>query len=97
LFALSRIDGMAVRGADGDAIATAVDAMATSNDGRIAYLVVREGGVGGVGERLHALGWNEVTIGEEGMATRLDAVALARRAELTPGRWPATAAAAGIA
>ena len=97
LFALTKIEGMPVRGADGDVIATAVEAMAACDGGGISYVVVREGGVGGVGERLHALGWREVVMHEDGMATKLDRDMLARRAELPAGAWPATAAAAGVA
>ncbi|WP_116089607.1 PRC-barrel domain-containing protein [Sphingomonas crusticola] len=97
LFALTKIEGMPVRGADGEVIATAVDAMAACDGGGISYIVVSEGGVGGVGERLHALGWGEVTMHEGGMTTQLDRYRLARRPELAPGEWPPTAAAAGVA
>jgi hypothetical protein len=96
LFALTRIEGMPVRDADGNVIATAVDAMAACDGGAISYLVVREGGVGGVGERLRALGWGEVVMHEDGMTSRLDGDMLARRPELAPDAWPATAAAAGV-
>lgn len=97
LFALSKLEGMAVRDAGGTTIATAVDAMAACEDGQIAYLVVREGGVAGVGERLHALGWNEVRLRDGVLGTRLDHAALARRRELPATDWPATAEAAGVA
>src|SRR3546814_2616505 len=39
---------------------SAVDGMARCDNGRISYLIVREGGVAGVGERLHALTWDEL-------------------------------------
>jgi hypothetical protein len=87
---------MPVRGPDGEVVATAVDAMAACDGGGISYVVVREGGIGGVGERLHALGWGEVVMQEDGMTTRLDREMLANRAELPAGAWPATAAAAGV-
>jgi hypothetical protein len=96
LFALTRIEGMPVRDRDGEIIATAVDAMAACNGGGISYIVVSEGGVGGVGERLHALGWGEVTMHEDGITTQLSREKLSGRPELSVGAWPATAAAAGV-
>jgi hypothetical protein len=95
LFALGGLEGMSVRDANGETVATIVDAMATRDDGRIAYVVVREGGVGGVGERLHALGWHELAFAGDGLSIGLNAGQLAARAEISPGRWPATAAGIG--
>jgi hypothetical protein len=96
LFALAGLEGMPVRNATADTIATVVDAMASCDEGRIAYLVVREGGVGGVGEHLHALGWTEVRVQEGAMTSRLSPKLLAQRPTLAPGQWPASAAAAGV-
>jgi len=96
LFALAGLEGMPVRDDAGENVATIVDAMASCDEGRIVYLVAREGGVGGVGERLHALGWGEVRVQDGAMITRLSPALLARRPALAPGQWPATAAAAGV-
>lgn len=96
LFALAGLEGMPVRDGNGETVATIVDAMASCNEGRIVYLVAREGGVGGVGERLHALGWNEVRVQDGAMITRLSPASLAQRPALEHGAWPATAAAAGL-
>ena len=97
LFALGTLEGRSLLSADGAKIGVTVDAMAACDTGRIAYLVVSAGGISGVGEALHALGWNEVDIVEEGVRTRLDAAALARRATLRPNAWPTSAEAAGVA
>ena len=96
LFALTGLEGMTVRDGAGEMIATVVDAMASCDEGRIVYLVVREGGVGGVGEHLHALGWDEVRVKDGAILSRLSQVSLARRQELEPGQWPASAAVAGV-
>lgn len=96
LFALAGLEGMPIRSTTGEIIATSVDAMASCDEGRIVYLVVREGGVGGVGERLHALGWDEVQVRDGAMVSRLSPALLARRPVLSAGEWPATAAAAGV-
>jgi hypothetical protein len=96
LFPLAGLEGMAVRDPSGETIATTVDAMASCEGGRIAYLVIREGGVGGVGERLHALGWDEVRVSDGAFLSSLSPARLARRPVLAPGQWPASAAAAGV-
>jgi hypothetical protein len=96
LFALSKIEGRPVIGPDGATLAATVDAMAGCDDGRVRYLVVSRGGVGGVGESLHALGWEEVTIGEEAISARIGADALDRRPALDPTDWPESARAAGV-
>ena len=97
LFALGTLEGRSLLATDGAKIGVTVDAMAACDTGRIAYLVVSAGGVGGVGESLHALGWNEVAIVDEGVRTSLDADALASRAALRPNAWPTSAEAAGVA
>jgi len=96
LFALAGLEGMPVRNATGETIATVVDAMARCDEGRIVYLVVREGGVAGVGERLHAVGWDEVRVRDGAMTSGLSQARLAARPALAAGQWPATAAAAGV-
>jgi hypothetical protein len=96
LFALAGLEGMPIRSGTGEVIATSVDAMASCEEGRIVYLVVREGGVGGVGERLHALGWDEVRVRDGAIVSRLSPALLERRPVLAAGEWPATAAAAGV-
>jgi sporulation protein YlmC with PRC-barrel domain len=88
LFALGGLEGRPVAAPDGSVIAQVVDAMARCDDGRISYLIVREGGVGGVGERLHALSWNEVSVEEGAFVTRLSADTLRERAEIAPDQWP---------
>ena len=95
LFALATLEGRTVYGVDGRAIAVCVDAMGACDSGRIEYLVVSAGGVTGIGERLHALGWHEVCVTDDGVRTRLDAERLAARPMLRPNAWPASAEAAG--
>ena len=88
LFPLASLEGSPIAAPDGSVIAHVVDAMARCDDGRISYLIVGEGGVGGVGERLHALGWKELSVEEGVFVTRLSAEALRDRAAITPDRWP---------
>jgi sporulation protein YlmC with PRC-barrel domain len=72
------LDGMAVTGRDGATIGHVTDALITCTDGGIAFLVVREGGVAGIGETLRQLPWSEVHVGDKTIDTRLDANLLAQ-------------------
>jgi hypothetical protein len=97
LFAVSKLEGMAVRDRSGIAIGNVVDGMATCSGGAIDYLVVREGGLAGIGERLHALHWSEVTITDDGVECSLDANVLADRESINPARWPESGRALHVA
>lgn len=91
LFSIGEVAGRALIGRDGEKIGQGVGAMAECGSGQIAYVVVAEGGVGGLGERLHALAWADLRAEEDGFVTGLDAAALAALPEIDPQAWPATA------
>lgn len=78
LFSVTGLDGMPVKGRDGEVIAHAVDALAACAGGRIDFLVVREGGVAGIGETLRRLPWREARVCAQALETQLDAAALSR-------------------
>ena len=80
-FSVTGLGGMAVNGRDGAAVAHVVDALAACTGGRIDYLIVREGGVAGVGETLRRLPWSEARVRDKAIETDLDAAALARLPE----------------
>lgn len=73
---------------DGAKIGRIAGAMAECDSGRIAYLVVGEGGVAGVYERLHMLAWDKVTIKDGALTSRLSAEAVCALPEVTPDQWP---------
>jgi hypothetical protein len=76
LFSLAALDGMPVVGPQGEVIAYAVDAFAACAGGQIDYLIVREGGVAGVGETLRRLPWSNIRVGDKVLNTDLAAAAL---------------------
>lgn len=78
LFSLAGLDGLPVHGRDGAVIAHAVDALAACSGGRIDYLIIREGGVAGVGETLRRLPWRNATIADQRVCTDLDVAAIAK-------------------
>ena len=81
--------GSGVADADGDRVATVVDAMLQRDGGGIAYLVASRGGVAGVGEKLHPLDPAAVELTAEGPATWLSGDDIDRLPVLEPDRWPA--------
>jgi hypothetical protein len=91
LFPISRLAGGELTSASGATLGRTIDAMAACRDGRIHYVVVSEGGIGGVGERLHALRWEDLAIGADTTGTRLTAETLAQLPVLEPGDWPGQA------
>ena len=66
-------------------LGTCVDAMAGAQSGRLSYVVVSEGGVAGVGERLFELPWREARMDGD----QLIANPSARMKELEKDEWPA--------
>lgn len=88
LFPLSLTTRATLSGHRGTELGRCVDAMAGGSTGRIAYLVVAEGGVGGVGERLRRLDWGDVTVDGDSIRTKLDRAGFDRLDELEKDKWP---------
>lgn len=89
LFSTSAIIGQKLLDAQGQAIGSVVDSMARCRDVQLAYIVVSEGGLAGVGERLHALDPAELLFTDDGVKCRLMLDDLKALPVLEPGRWPA--------
>ena len=88
LFSLRTVQAGALRDAAGATIGQVVDAMAECATGQISYVMVSEGGAGGLGERLHAVPWARLTPHEGGYRTDLTGGELAALPEADPSRWP---------
>jgi hypothetical protein len=88
LFPLSLTAKAPVVGRAGEPLGHCVDALAGCSSGRIAYLVVAEGGVGGVGERLRRLDWAHAAVDNDEVRTPLDAAAFERLEPIEKDRWP---------
>jgi len=85
LFSTAKLDGLPVKSSDGEILATSVDALAACRGGKIDFLIIRAGGVGGVGETLYRLPWAEARIRDDEIMTSLDRAAFSRLAEATQG------------
>lgn len=92
LFPVGVIAGSRLSGRDGETLGHVVDAMIRRADLGIAYVVVSEGGVGGLGERLFALDPAELRLSDDGFSCSLSADELAARSPIEGDRWPISAA-----
>ncbi|MEO8176724.1 MAG: PRC-barrel domain containing protein [Sphingomicrobium sp.] len=66
-----------------------VDAMAGCNSGRLAYVMVSEGGVAGAGETLRPVPWSELEADGEELVTRLDVARFEALEPVIKDQWPA--------
>ena len=73
----------------GEQIGHAIDAMAGSRSGHLAYVVVSEGGVAGVGETLRRLSWADARIEGEILTSRLSLRQFNELDKLAKDEWPA--------
>jgi hypothetical protein len=89
LFPASTLTSATLESRGGEALGSAVDAMIRCTDGRIAYLVVGKGGVGGVGETLYAVPWQQVRLEPGRIVADIDPAALDRLEPIDPRNWPA--------
>lgn len=90
LFPVGGLTGSPVTGRDGAVLGTVVEAMMRCQGSALAYVVVSEGGMGGVGERLHALNPKELRFSEDGVGSDLTPAELERRPVLDADGWPAS-------
>ncbi len=75
--------------AGGEEVGACVDAMAGERGGRLAYVVVSEGGIAGIGERLRRIAWADVRIDHDHMVLAMDHNAFRAMPELARDQWPA--------
>ena len=91
LVALNNIIGRKVKKSSGAMAGEVVGIMVECEQGKIAYLAVGVGGVGGVGQRLIAIDWANITIAANGIRTSLGTREIAAAADIDPKDWPVTA------
>jgi len=93
LLPLGKIGQAKVRDNAGNAVGDVVEAMIECDTGRINYVVVSMGGVGGLGEVLHALPRETLTFGEDAVTVSLSADELADLPVVERDAWPLAIAA----
>jgi hypothetical protein len=88
LFPISLLSRATVQG-EGRDLGRCVDAMAGVSSGTLSYVVVSQGGVGGVGETLRRLPWNSAHVEGEAVVANFSPEQFARLEELSREQWPA--------
>ena len=88
LFPVSLLTKAEVIGVRGAQLGTSVDAMAGGSRGRIAYLVVSQGGVAGLGETFRRVDWNHVSVGGHRVRARLSTKEFDQLAMVAKDDWP---------
>jgi len=88
LFPASLLTKAKLVGAGGAELGSSVEAMLGCRSGRPVYLVIAEGGVGGVGETLRRLEWRDAHVEDDRLVTRLDPAQFAAAEHLARDQWP---------
>ena len=88
LFPVSQLTSAPVH-SGGAQVGACVDAMAGCASGRMAYVVVSEGGVAGVGETLRRVPWERARMDSDRLMLQLGRSGLAELEELPKEQWPA--------
>jgi hypothetical protein len=88
LFPVSLLTRAAVRSGDSQ-VGACVDAMAGCRSGRIAYVMVSEGGIAGAGETLRRLPWDGLRVEGDEVVTRLDPAQFCKLDPVPKDQWPA--------
>lgn len=88
LFPISLLSRAAVE-CGGQEVGHCIDAMAGCGSGSVNYVVVSQGGVGGVGETLRRLPWSHAHVEGETVITDFSEDRFDRLEELPRNRWPA--------
>ena len=87
LFPVSLLTSAKLVAANGNELGASVDAMAGAERGRLAYVVISSGGVGGVGEEYRKLSWADVRVVEDKLGTTLDEPGFQALATVAKDDW----------
>lgn len=91
LFTATGIAGMEVDDSKGERIGRAIEALVECSSGRISYIVVSRGGIGGIDETLRAVPCDLVSFGWQRLVLTLDLSGFEQLPVLATGEWPAEA------
>jgi hypothetical protein len=87
LFPVSLLTRAAVD-CSGTEVGRCVDAMAGCRSGKLAYVVVAEGGMAGIGDTLRRLPWGDARVEGERLVSRLKPGEFRQLQELAKDEWP---------
>ena len=75
--------------ASGEEVGTCVDAMAGQRSGRLAYVVVSQGGLAGVGEHFRRLAWGDARVDGDRLVLAMSRERFGALPEVARDEWPA--------
>ena len=87
LFPVSLLTRAKLAGAGGVELGASVDAMAGCDHGRLFYVVVSSGGVGGVGETVRRIAWRDLNVDNDRLTTGLDQAEFEKLEQLEKDDW----------
>ena len=93
LFTATGLAGLQVVDSAGDDVGKAVEALVETDTGRINYVVIASGGVGGIQESLRAVPRDQIGFSSERLTLTIHAREFMALPALTDGDWPEQAAA----
>jgi PRC-barrel domain len=88
LFSFNSLAGAQLVDRHGNAVGTIVDLMGKNSDNDIAYIVVSEGGVGGFGEKLHAIEASHFDFSGDNPVINVELAFICNLPVLQPDAWP---------
>lgn len=96
VFPATAIVGRKVVGADGEQAGEAVEALVDCRTGTIVHVIVRFGGVAGIGERLAAMPLADLRFESDAITTHLTAAAVSGLPPVDEQQWPRLLDASGL-
>lgn len=94
LLSLSSVEGKAIYDAMGNILGRIRGGMIERETGRVCYIVVACGGIGGINETLHSIAWGMLKPIGDGFEIPCSLEELRAREQLDPSDWPIAARAA---
>ena len=88
LFPATGLGGMTVSDGRGERLGTSVEAMIECASGKVAYVVVASGGVGGIDEDLRSVPAAQIMFHSSGLLLQMTRAEFERRPILETGNWP---------
>lgn len=88
LFPISLLTRATVRSPDSSTLGSCVDAMAGCGSGRVAYVMVSEGGIAGAGETFRAIPWTMLRPERDEVIAALDRHQFSALEPVPRDRWP---------
>lgn len=88
LFAGSQVNGIDVLDLNGGRVGVTVEALMSCENGTLSYVVVRSGGIAGVGEVLRAVPRSALVLSSEYFSLRHSSAWFAKLPALRDGQWP---------